>query len=162
MNLILFIAALVVFFTYLLYTGLKFGILPSISASAYVVKPRILFTLFLWILGALMFAIGLTPLMFGAMAFLAFCGTAGWGMEDTDPLQDKIHVVGATGAIILGFVSLGTDFHMYWLSAPMIIFAGYCMYFNGKIKGIEIKNTTYYIEVVAFLLIMAGLTIAKL
>ena len=154
---VLFGAVLLLFIGYNSYVVVEYGFLSSISASAYKIQPKWLFTGFIWLMALELMFLGHTMLMYFAGAFIMCSGAAGWGLSHDDVTEDDIHVIGATGGIILGFVSMILDFHFWELAALQGVFT---IYASSKLS--KIKNPTYWIEVLAFVLIMVGLGYERL
>lgn len=158
-KLFLLIYTIITFISYLTYVKIKYGILESISASYYKLKYKSLFTLFIWSVSIPCIIIGETPLMFFAGALLSFVGAAPAFRRD---MEHDVHMAGAIGGIVLGFTSLLLDFQEYWLIAIMVLFTLYALpkrlpkkYDKEWLNGIP--NHTWWIEVMAFVLIIFGL-----
>lgn len=158
-KLYLMLYATIVFISYVVGVYLKYGVLKSISESYYRIKNKALFTLFIWSVSIPTIIVGETPLLFFAGALLSFVGAAPAFRED---VEGKVHVVGATGGIILGFASMAFEFHNYWLAGIMLGFLAFALpkrlpkkldkeWING------ITNYTWWIEIVAFSLLAYGL-----
>jgi hypothetical protein len=151
LNIVLLSYVIVVFLSYVIGIWSKFGILNSISESAYHIKNKALFTLFIWSVSIPIMIVGSTGLMFMAGALLAFVGASPMFKED---MEGKVHVVGATGGIMLGFAGMILNFGLW----PLAVIQG--AFTLGAIL-FKLKNHTWWIEVLAFILIIAGLVIAK-
>jgi hypothetical protein len=151
LDIILLIAVSSVFVGYLAVIISKFGVLKSISESYYRVHP-VIFILFIWTIAVSLGIIGNTPLMFMAASFLCFVGAA--PAFKSSELEERVHIVGASGGIILGFASLLLDFKLWYLVLIMAIFTLYASF-------IKLKNKTWWIECAAFVLIVLGLLIEK-
>ena len=144
-----------VFFFYLGFTWKKFGILPSISASYYALgKDKMMFWLFCVLLGGGMLAIaGLnhanqyTGFFFASGAGLCFTGTAGAFKEN---MTEIVHYIGAAVGIGAAFVALGLVGGL-WL--PGLVF----LLTSGVFLILKLKNIIYWIEVLAFVLVIFGL-----
>jgi hypothetical protein len=148
-EIILLAYSALIFFAYLFIVYKRFGILPSISSSYYKLKHKAVFTFFIWSIAIPMIIIGSSPLMFWAGAFMAFVGASPAFKHE---LEGKVHIVGAVGGIVLGFLSMWIEVHLYYLP---IIMAVSTLYMTLK----PIKNHTWWIEVLAYLLIIVGLVI---
>lgn len=103
LNLELWLYTLITALSYLITIVILFGVLKSISQSYYEVKGfgKAIFTLFIWSISIPMMIIGSTPLMFFAGALLSFVGAAPAFKEE---MEGKVHVIGATGGILIGFI----------------------------------------------------------
>ena len=154
MNLLLLSYMFVVFVSYLTYVVSKFGVLPSISDSYYLMKSKIPFTLFIWSIAIPTILVGDTALMFFAGSFLAFVGAAPAFREEQEGI---VHVVGAIGGITLGVVSMWVDFHLWYLSILLISFAVLAQIFKKKFK-----NHTWWVEIASFTILFIGMAISKL
>lgn len=150
-NFILLLFAFIIFTSYVSWVWIKYGILPSISDSYYHSHNGFLFAMFTWGVGIPIMLVGSTPLMFFAGAFLCFVGSAPTFKEK---VQGIVHVIGATGGILLGFLSLWIDFHLWPITAVMATFTVLATVF-------KLKHHTWWIEIAAFVLILLGLGIAK-
>lgn len=141
----LFLFMVVVFCTYVTCIGLKYGILPSISESYYVLpknyKP--LFTLFCWAFAFPAIILGSTPLMFFAGAGICFVGAAAAFKEK---MTKEVHYGGAMVGIICSQLSIGLDFHFYYINAFFIITAALIILLKKYLS-----NTTWWIEIDAFI-----------
>lgn len=147
---IFLILALLLFVTYNLYVAKRFGILQSISESYYHV-PAWMFTAFIAGISVSMILATQTPVMFCAGGLLGLVAMApAFRRED----MEKVHIFGAITGITLGFASITFEFDMVWPSITMLVFIGLALW--------KFKKSTYWIEVMAFMLIFAGLLISKL
>ncbi len=149
---ILLIYAVAVFIGFLAYIVARYGVLKSISDLYYETGEKLYFMFFIWSLAFPLIIVQFTPLKFFAGIFLAFCGaTPAFRRE----LDERVHVIGAVGGIVLGFASLVIDFQQYLITILMIAFTLYA--------GLtDMKNRTWWVETAAFVLIIVGLLISKL
>ena len=148
---------LLVFIVYNTWIYINYGILSSISASYYYDK-KVPFLAFCWALGALMITISALQvgnqgygLFFFSGAGLLFTGTAGAFKES---LTDVVHYAGAVLAIVLGFIGLwvvGGD--GFWIPGAVFILTTLIFII------ITLENIVYWTEILAFLLILFGLTL---
>jgi len=152
MKLIALFLSFAVFTGYVAYITIRFGWLRSISISWYHLKAgeRWKFTIALWLFAIPIAIAGDTALSFLAAAGICFCGAA--GDAKNDQVTERVHVIGATGGIILGIAALILDFGLWYLALPYIVFAYYMI-------RKQVKNHTFWIEVSAFYLIWAGILI---
>ena len=154
-NLILLLVSLIIFVGYVSYVWISVGVLNSVSDSVHRVKYTIFFILTMMLMPIPLMIVGSTPLMFFAGAFICFVGAAPCIIQ-TD-MEEKIHVIGATGGIILGTASIWIDLHLWYLSIGMMVFALYsCSKWN------KIKNHTWWIEIVAFVLMIFALFLKRI
>lgn len=153
-NLFLLLVSFSIFVGYLIYVYATVGILKSVSDSFYRVKQPIFFILTMFLMPIPMMIVGSTPLMFFAGAFICFVGAAP-GLVRND-MEERVHVIGATGGILLGMASIWIDLHMWYLSVAMAVFTLYsCSKWN------RIRNHTFWIEVIAFMLMIVALFIRR-
>lgn len=145
------------FVGYISFIVNKYGVLPSISESYYKMKGDKLFggglfTLFIWSLSLPLIIIGDTPLMFFAGAFLSFVGAAS-AFKDLK-MTKRVHTIGAVGGIGFGFLSMILDFQLNEITFFMLL-GSLILYL------LKIKNLIWWVEILAFVLIILGLFIAK-
>lgn len=145
------------FVGYISFIVNKYGVLPSISESYYKMKSDKLFggglfTLFIWSLSLPLIIIGDTPLMFFAGAFLSFVGAAS-AFKDLK-MTKRVHTIGAVGGIGFGFLSMILDFQLNEITFFMLL-GSLILYL------LKIKNLIWWVEILAFVLIILGLFIAK-
>lgn len=145
------------FVGYISFIVNKYGVLPSISESYYKMKGDKLFggglfTLFIWSLSLPLIIIGDTPLMFFAGAFLSFVGAAS-AFKDLK-MTKRVHTIGAVGGIGFGFLSMVLDFQLNEITFFMLL-GSLILYL------LKIKNLIWWVEILAFVLIILGLFIAK-
>lgn len=148
MTLILTLTSLIICTSYLVYVYLTCGILTSISASYYHIKPKNLFTFWTWGTALPMMIAGSTALAFFSGAFLCFVGAA--SNEHNDDMTSRVHGIGAKGAVVFGFAFLIFDLGLWWLAAASML-SILLMYL------LKIKNSTWWIECVAYYTIITGL-----
>lgn len=153
---ILTILQLFIFVTYVGYICYRFGVLPSISESHYKlneVRSGYLFTLFCWALAITMVfqSNESSPLYFFSGVGLAFVGAAAqfkW-------TGANIHIVHYLGAFVGIAAALAGLYFESELWQPSIIFTtSVIIIVLGKVK-----NPTFWIEIVAFLVIITGLLV---
>jgi len=153
-NLFLLLASFSIFVGYLIYVYCTVGVLKSVSDSFYRVKQPVFFILTMFLMPIPLMVVGSTPLMFFAGAFICFVGAAPGLIRDD--MEERVHVIGATGGIILGTASIWIDLHMWYLSVGMLLFAVYsCSKWN------KIHNHTWWLEIVAFMLMIIALFIKR-
>ena len=155
LNLLLFIV--LSFVGYISFIVNRYGVLPSISDSYYKMKDDnlmggSLFTFFIWSLSFPLIIVGNTSLMFFAGAFLGFVGVA-TAFKDLK-MTRRVHNIGAIGGIGFGFLSMIIDFQLFELSFFMVVF-------SLSLFLLKTKNLIWWIEILAFILIIIGLFIAK-
>jgi hypothetical protein len=153
-NLLLLLLSFIIFVGYLIYVYNTVGILKSVSDSYYKVKQPILFILTMMLFPIPMMIVGSTPLMFFSGAFICFVGAAP-GITRLE-MEERVHVIGATGGIILGTASIWIDLHLWYFAIANALFAIYC---SSKFN--KIKNHTWWVEIVAFLFMFTTLFIRR-
>jgi len=148
MNLILLCISAIAFISYVLYVYINYGVLKSISDSYYIIKHKSLFTFFIWglTIPMLFFSSGHGLLFFGA-AFICVVGIAS-GFKET--MEGRVHVFFTNAGILLSYLSLWFDYHMWYLVVLFLLF-------TIPSFIIKYKNHTWWIEVVAFTLVLIGL-----
>lgn len=156
MELYLLLFTVFIFISYLSFITYKYGVLQSISHSYYAMKDDLFggmfFTLFIWCISFPIIVIGDTPLMFFAGAFLAFVGAA-TAFKDLK-MTKRVHTIGAVGGIGFAFLSMIIDFQLKELIFFMIVIS-LILYL------LKIKNIIWWIEILAFTLIIIGLYSVK-
>lgn len=150
-----FILTLIQLVIFVLYVGgitKKYGVLPSVSESWYKLpnQYKILFTLFVWGLAIPLFFYGNIWFALGA-GFLSFVGAA-TQFKMTVANTDKIHYIGAMGGILLSLIGIAVK----WSN---LIPLGLFLISTLVLKLSKMKNETWWIEMVAFFLILAGLLV---
>lgn len=153
----LLIFVVLFFVGYISFIVNRYGVLPSISGSYYKMKDDklfggSLFTLFIWSLSLPLIIIGDTPLMFFAGAFLSFVGAAS-AFKDLK-MTKRVHNIGAIGGIGFGFLSMIIDFQLFELTYFMVVL-------SLSLFLLKTKNLIWWVEILAFVLIILGLFIAK-
>ena len=140
-NLTLWLISVISTLLYIGWIYIKFGEQPSISDTVRLYKFKMLFWLFILIMGLPISILGGNLLMFLAFCLIMLVPTA-W--EFWKPRYEKIHVIGAVGGIGLMLVSLVVNFNAWYivLSYMLII-----MLINFKI--IKLKNPTWWMELLA-------------
>lgn len=150
----------VIFILYVSFLCIKFdGPLPSISDSWYRLKDLggVWYSLFTWfcaLIGFLMFfqTNDTAPyLFFLSGSGLLFVGVATM-FKEIDNIEPYIHFIGAACCIIFGLIGIGVE-RGHWL--PMIVFS----ILTSLIKLFKVSNSTWWVEIVAFICILVGLLI---
>ena len=150
------ICQLLIFVTYVTYITYRFGVLPSISESHYKLnefRQGYFFTIFCWALATTMVLQSdqSSPLYFFSGMGLAFVGVAThfkWNGAHTN----IVHYLGAFVGIVSALAALYFESNMWH---PATLFA----LLTAIIVLFKIKNATFWIEIVAFLIIITGLFI---
>jgi len=147
------------FLLYIVWIVIKFGVQPSISDSFYALQNKYgkgsltpwLFWLFL-----INVAWPIFPLMqFSGFAFFAMAGIILVGAAarfKSGKSTETPHVIGATGGIGLAFLSIGFVFQGWawiWLAVFLVL--------AGTLKLVKINNMIWWVEVLAFALIILSL-----
>jgi hypothetical protein len=148
------ICQLLIFVTYVTYITYRFGVLPSISESFYKLnefRKGHFFTFFCFALSTTMVleSYKSSPLYFFSGVGLAFVGVATrfkWSGAHTN----IVHYLGAFVGIVSALAALYFESGM-WIPATLFAFI------TALIVLFKIKNATFWIEIVAFLLIITGL-----
>lgn len=148
-QLIAFLISVLTFTAYVVVISIKYGILRSISISYYYLKKRWIFTIIFWIYALSMMVAGSNPWIFGAGAFICFVGAAA-NIKDGD-ITRKVHIVGATGGIILG--TLWLFISNYWYLGLIVMLSAWWLIGEQK------KNHTFWIEIISYYVIALGILI---
>ncbi len=152
-NQILLLSSLTVFVSYVAYVWIKYGVQKSISESYYVMKNKALFTLFCWGFTIPLMIASPSFLMFIAISAICFVGAASAFKDDT--LTEKVHVFGAITGVVFSQLAIIFDLKLIIVSAITII-AALAIRF-GLFKNI--KNTTWWAEIIVFSSIIVALAI---
>lgn len=165
-QLIALFISLFVFVGYLVFCYNRFGYISySISSTFYdfTGKLRYLYTLFMITFAFSLFIAGGTLLLYFATILMIATGVA----ADTrrDKLTGIIHYIGANVGILLGLLSLFIDFGLWWLS--VIGVCGILFVWLPYMKSVKkyfqwlpkVDNHTYWIEVIAFIVVWTGILI---
>ncbi len=147
---ILTIIQLVVFLLYVGFIIKRYGVLPSISDSWYVLplRQQFLFTLFTW-------GIGIPMLLYGNVWFflsgsgLSFVGAA-TAFKDKIGLTKEFHYGGAVLGILGALIGIAVEYTNY---LPLIWF----IFLAISIQVSYMKKKIWWQEIVAFLLILFGI-----
>jgi hypothetical protein len=151
------IGQILVFFTFIVYLVKKVGVLPSISDSYYRLNGSSQY--FSWwtsLVGSPMMAYGVysytdvAQLVFALSGFCLFL--VGIASNFRESMVDKFHYTGAVLAIALGFLGVWIQYHTV---VPLAIFVVLAILL--KIKPFRVSNYTWWIEIIAFSLIMGWL-----
>jgi hypothetical protein len=147
------------FSIYIFWIIVKFGVQPSISDSFYALQDKYgagsltpwLFWLFL-----INVAWPIFPLMhFSGFAFFAMAGIILVGAAArfrSGKSTETPHVVGAVGGTGLAFLAIGIVFGGWaWLWLPAFVIAA------GVLQLIKLKNKIWWVEILAFIMIIIAL-----
>lgn len=147
-----YLMMLLVFAGYVSWIWAKYGVLPSISHSYYMLPKNLqfLFTLWCWGYAIPAMIVASTPLMFFAGAGIAFVGAAAAYREK---MTETVHIVGAVSGILFSQLSTIIDFGMWYVTAIYAAIAiPLALTRLIKFKGMEIcPNRTWWIEILAFI-----------
>ena len=143
-----------------IFVLIKFGILPSISDSWYELTAigGVWYSLFTWFcfgLGILMFfqTNGSTVLFFISGAGLSFVGAATM-FKSSDYWTPKIHFGGAITGIFGALIGIGIERNL-WIPAAVWAVG------TILIEIFKIRNSTWWVEVLAFSCIGLGLLLSS-
>jgi hypothetical protein len=146
LNIILYITAMLSFFSYISFIWIKYGAQETISASYYILPKKHNFLFFFF---CIFFAIPTMILCSNILVFLAgsaiaFVGTAS-AFRDSK-MENNVHNISAYTGAFLGQTSIFLDFHLWYLNIIVISIA-LLIFLLRK----YIKKYTWYIEILAFL-----------
>jgi len=146
-----FFVMLVVFVSYVLFIWIKYGVQESISDSYYRLPNNynFIFTLFCWGFAIPAILAGNTLLMFLAGSGIAFVGAAARFKEI---MTKQVHMIGAFCGVIFSQLSIFFDFKMWYINVVFIVGALIIILLKK-----QIKNYTWWIEILAFSLICYAL-----
>ncbi len=148
----------VTFISYLVYIAIKYGILPSMSASYYALRDagnKWMFIIFMYYLAiSLLLVASLNPHLHAWTFFVAGSAAAfvGIAARYRDKMDERIHVGAAYSLIIFNLLGIGLVFSNFWPTYIFIVLGLVMAIFKEKIK-----NFGYWIEVLAFACIIWGL-----
>lgn len=149
----LLISAVLLLVVFLTYVVINFKVLPSFSDSFYLIKNNWLFPVViitfsvLVMIASLMWGLIIMPI---ACGFLMLVGAAPRFKTKEDV---TFHIIGAVGGIALATISLVVELNLLWLVGILILLI-------GILKLSKVKNTTWWVELSAFLIVVAGLFIS--
>ena len=146
------IISFLVFTGYLLYVALRYGITQSISQSYYKLKGKWLFTIVLWGFSIPLMIAAAKPLIFLAGAAICFTGAA---PSTSFKLEAHWHIGSSVAGIVFGALGMWIHFGMWWIPAIQAVFTLFLVL-------LKVKNYTWWIETLAFYLILAGILIENL
>ena len=146
---ILMLISLVLFDGYLIYVVTKYGISRSISRTYYYLNKT---DRWVFIAVQIGFSVPLiltfeSHLLTMGATFICFSALA--ADTRTHETTMKIHTIGATGGIILGMATM-LEFGFWWI--PALFFPVAFIFMKTRIK-----NHTWWIEVIAYHLVILGL-----
>ncbi|MFW5915894.1 MAG: hypothetical protein ACOCTM_00325 [Bacteroidota bacterium] len=148
-SIIAIIISFFVFTGYLLYVAFRYGITQSISKSYYKLKGKWLFTIVLWGFSIPLMIAAAKPLMFFAGAGICFTGAA---PSTSVRMEARWHIGSSVAGIVLGTFGMWIHYGMWWIPAVQAAFTLFLVFF-------KVKNYTWWIETLAFYLILAGIFI---
>jgi len=143
----LMIFSLTLMVGYLIYVRLRFGMTHSISATYYEIKNKWLFTIVLWGFSIPLMIVSAKPLMFLAGAAICFTGAAP-GVDKK--MERRVHVGSSVAGIAIGTIALWVYYGLWWVVGIQLAFTGIAMIFQTKYH-------TYFIELLAVILIWASI-----
>jgi len=136
------IAALLILTIYLVVTYMKYGWLKSISASFYTEgRDGYVFTLTLMVIAVLVMISFQNVLMFLSGSLLCFTAAA---PDYKDKQAGTIHIIGATGSMILAYAALIVYAH--WICIVPAVITG-AFYLESRHV---IRYPIYWTEVIGF------------
>lgn len=151
-SVILSIISFLVFTGYLLYVALRYGITQSISASYYKLKGKWLFTIALWGFSIPLMIAAAKPLIFLAGAGICFTGAA---PSTSFKMEERWHIGSSVAGIVFGILGIWIHLGMWWIPAIQAVFTLIFVL-------LKVKNYTWWIETLAFYLVLAGVLINNL
>lgn len=146
------IISLLILLTYIIWVTVKYGIPASLSQTYYLVKPRLLFMLVIWVSNFLILVPAMD--MAGDLKFIAFLGIFGALLVGAAPRiregERTVHMIGAItcGVFSQLFVALyGTSISLFsWTIALILLLASN----KWKLKGLLRSGLEERIDKVQF------------
>lgn len=143
--------ALMIF--YLIYVRLKYKMTKSISATYYELDNRWLFTIVMWGFALSFMIVAAKPLFFLAGAGIMFVGAAPRVGEKYE-MSEKVHIIGSYIGVAVGTLAFWVYYNAWWIPLIQLLFTVPAMKF-------KLRNHTYYIELLAIILVTLGLYLVK-
>ena len=149
------LVSVVVLYSYLIYIRIKFGVIPSISNSAYKLKDKYgknygyIFTGVMWLTAFMLIPVVLEAghyFMFLPTACLLFVGAAPW-YSDSE-LEEKVHTRNAMVSAIASIIAIGVTYELciVGMATLALVLALYS-------EMIKTPNKTYKAELVIFFIV---------
>lgn len=148
---VILILLVIMFISYNGYIYFKYGLLPSISDSYYLLlktNKEFLFNVFIWFI-SVGFILSASNVMFIVGCFLLL-GVSTAPLFKNSNIQKYIHSVGAIGGIFIALLSLALYNGLYLPISIVLLFTISATVF-------KMKNKTYWIEIVSFLTVIISL-----
>lgn len=165
-NLILLLISVLIFGGYVFYIYKTYGVLTSVSDSVYHLPNKWLFSVIMMIFPIPLIIVGINVcpenlqfLPFLAGGFITFVGAAPCIIKEE--MEVKVHVIGATGGVILETLFLIFALHIWYFGVILILFT---LYSTSKLNKfpLYVKNHTWWIEILAFILMVLALLIKSI
>ena len=155
---------IVIFFSYVSWITIKYGIQTSISESYYKLPRKFqwLFTIVTWgyAIPAIMIGVPYSGLAFLAGAGICFVG-ASPAFRSDDPnehtMEGIVHTIGAIIGVVASQILISFVFGQWWNTVAFIALSG-LTFLIPKMK----KNITWWVEIYAFLSIVISYAIMML
>lgn len=141
--------------SYSTYIAIRYGIQKDISHTYTLIKEKWVFTLILWITAIPIMMVGEHGLLFFAGTGICFVGASPKYWEKQEGI---VHVVSAVGGIALATL-WGILFGTWWIALIYIIFVLLVQLEINKKSIIKIRNSTWWVELGAFAMIIISLYI---
>lgn len=148
---VILILLVIMFISYNGYIYFKYGFLPSISDSYYLLfktNKEFIFNIFIWVI-SVCFILSSPNDMFIVGCFLLL-GVSTAPLFKNNDIQKYIHSVGAIGGIFIALLSLALYNGLYLPISIVLLFTISATVF-------KMKNKTYWIEIVSFLTVIISL-----
>lgn len=134
----------------------KFDWLKSISAYYYEYRKEKKGYLFISFIGFLALSfiiignnwlISIAGILLSCVAISPAFRDEPWKSDKVDKLEERVHIIGATGSILVGAL-FAISINLGWLLIPSLLFSLYAISKNPRYKTIRrIKYYTYWIEI---------------
>ena len=141
------IISISVFTAYLILITVKFGILPSISQSAYEFKSSAWFTLGMWAVALPIVLSAESGFLFLSGAAMMFTGAAAMFKE---PMTKTVHYIFAFIIILSGHAHLAFDFGLWEVAAGSLALSVPLLFVRNRLFWIEVLNA--YVILISLIL----------
>jgi hypothetical protein len=147
---IILLVQFVIFMVYIIFIYTLYGVLPSISASWYLLPKRLKILFYIFCV-----SIGILTILHGSIYFflsgagLIFTGTAS-AYKSKDTYTNIVHFSGAAVCILFALLGL-------WVESQIIFPSIILTIIIAALISFRIKNYIWWVELSAFLLLIAGL-----
>lgn len=158
----------IAFWLYCIYAWKTVGVKSSISDTYFHIKHPVLFRLFIFGVSVplMLYSYNDNTGLLIAASLISWVGIAAGSRDhENDKIENRNHVIGATGGILAAYVSFGIEFvewalfykDLFFWAIVAFLISAFIIMPVGKKKGV--KNHTTYIEIAAYYIIIITLMI---